>query len=83
VFEVIVSLEEGVPSTEFDEDTPDRPNVAGKAPAVVHDDFWGAVVARAYKVGVVLVVEGCAAEIDYPDFGVAEDFFGAVTTLRG
>lgn len=38
---------------------------------------------RTYEVGVVLIVEGCAAEIDYPDFGVAEDFFGAVAALGG
>jgi len=71
VFGILVRLEEGDAERQLEDDAPDGPDVAGLRPAQLHDDLWGAVMPRRHNGGVVLVVEGGAAEIDQADLGIA------------
>ena len=76
-----MSLEEGVPCAEFDEDTANGPHVTGETPTAPKNDFRGAIVSCTYEVRMVLVVESCTAEINQSHFCVAKDFFNSVATL--
>ena len=63
-------LEQGIASEKLDEDASDAPYVAREAPAKVEDNLGSAVVTRGYNGRVVLVVEGCRAKVDEPDFRI-------------
>jgi hypothetical protein len=57
MFEVVVSLEQGVASEELDKNASYTPNVARETPTKVQDNLWCSVVTSRYYRGVVLVVE--------------------------
>jgi len=73
VFAVVVGLEEGEPEGQLKQDAADGPDVAGLSPAEFENDFRRSVVSGGDDGAVVFVVEGGAAEIDQPDFGVAHE----------
>ena len=64
MFEVVVRLEKGISSEEFDQDTAYTPDVAGEAPAEVKYDFRCPVVAGRDDRGVIFVVKGGRSEVN-------------------
>lgn len=70
MLQVVMSLEERVAGVEFDEDTPDAPDVAREAPPEIQYDLRGAVVSRGDDRRVVFVVKGRRPEVDEPDLAV-------------
>lgn len=63
-------LEERITGVELDKDATDAPDVAGKTPAKVEDDFGSAVVTGRYNRRVIFVVERCRPKVNQPDFRV-------------
>lgn len=72
VFTVVVRLEEGVAQCNLEDDASDGPDVTGLCPTNLHDDLGCSVVAGRHNTGVVLVVEGSAAEIDQSELWVSD-----------
>lgn len=66
-------LEERIPCEEFNQDTPDTPNVTRKTPTQVEDDLRCPIVSRRDYRGMVLIVEGGGTKIDQPNLTVKED----------
>ncbi len=60
-------LEQRLSSVQFHEDATHAPQVARVGPPKPENDLWRAVVARGYDGGVVLRLEGGAAEVDQFD----------------
>jgi hypothetical protein len=82
VLKVLVRLEERFAGNKLHEDTSNRPHVARVAPTQAEDDLRSAVMPSRNDGSVVVVVEGCAAEVDKLDAGIAEELarFWALST---
>lgn len=70
MLEIIVSLEQGIPGKELDQDTPDAPYIAGVGPTKAQDDLWRPVMPRRHDRRVVFILEGGRSEVDKPDLRV-------------
>lgn len=70
MFKVVVCLEQCIACEELNQDASYTPDVTREAPSKVEDDFWGSVMSGANNRRVVLLIEGCRAKINEPDFGV-------------
>lgn len=73
VFEIVVGLEESITGKEFDQDTPDTPDITGETPAQVEDNLWCPVVTSGHDRRVVFVIEGGRAKVDETNFTIKED----------
>ena len=64
MFQVVVRLEGGLPGEELEEDAPHAPEIARVRPAQPKHNFRRAVVPRRDDGGVVIVLIGCAAQVN-------------------
>ena len=84
MFEIIVGLEQGVTSEEFDQDAADAPDVAREGPSETEDNLGGSVVPCRDDRGMIFVFESGGSEIDEADLGVEQNTsLGSLTADRG
>lgn len=70
VFQVIVSLEQGIASEELDQDAANAPYIARKRPAEAENDFRCSIMASANNRGMIFILEGSGSKVDQPDLGI-------------
>jgi hypothetical protein len=66
---IVVRLEERNAQIELKHDATNRPDIARLRPAQLENHLWCAIMTCRYNSAVMLVIEGCAAEIDESDVG--------------
>lgn len=72
MFEVVVSLEQGIPCVELHQDAANAPDVTGETPAEIQYNLGSPIVSRRHDRRMILVIESSRPEVDKPDLTVQQ-----------